>query len=117
MLLLPPIQLLLAQWYPLKAWNQNNFLAPVKSIPNFNLLNIYFIEFLTIMPGQLHLTVQYMRRPRYWPIKIQWQNWMHTAIEDHKEAFITLRLVDAEEGLTLNSRYRNKLYATNILSF
>jgi probable rRNA maturation factor len=33
------------------------------------------------------------------------------------EAEITVRIVDAEEGLSLNSSYRGKDYATNVLTF
>ena len=32
-------------------------------------------------------------------------------------AMITIRFVDAQEGLTLNSTYRGKDYATNVLTF
>lgn len=65
---------------------------------------------------QLHLSVQYARRPRHWPLKAQWQTWIETALEAAC-AYVTLRLVDTEEGQILNATYRNKAYATNILSF
>lgn len=37
--------------------------------------------------------------------------------EQHKDAEITLRVVDTEEGLKLNKAWRNKDLATNVLSF
>lgn len=41
--------------------------------------------------------------------------WVRAALEAPGE--ITVRIVDAEEGLTLNRDYRQKDYATNVLTF
>ncbi|GJM04161.1 MAG: endoribonuclease YbeY [marine bacterium B5-7] len=44
--------------------------------------------------------------------------WIKQALdENHQEAEITLRIVDEEEGITLNKKWRNKESATNVLSF
>lgn len=41
--------------------------------------------------------------------------WIRHALESDAE--ITVRIVDAEEGQALNRDYRNKDYATNVLTF
>lgn len=41
--------------------------------------------------------------------------WMTSALE--KDAEITVRFVDAQEGRFLNKTYRDKDYATNVLTF
>ncbi len=43
------------------------------------------------------------------------RRWVQSALQ--MPAVITLRFVDAEEGLALNSAYRGKDYATNVLTF
>ena len=44
--------------------------------------------------------------------------WAAQALDkQHKEAEITLRIVDEEEGLALNKEWRKKESATNVLSF
>ena len=43
------------------------------------------------------------------------RRWVQSALQ--MDAVITLRFVDAEEGLALNSAYRGKDYATNVLTF
>lgn len=43
------------------------------------------------------------------------RRWVQSALQ--MNAVITLRFVDAEEGLALNSAYRNKEYPTNVLTF
>ena len=43
------------------------------------------------------------------------RRWVESALR--MDAVITLRFVDAEEGLALNSAYRGKDYATNVLTF
>ena len=45
------------------------------------------------------------------------QNWVEAANEQNGESSVTLRFVDENEGLSLNKDYRQKSYATNILSF
>lgn len=44
------------------------------------------------------------------------RQWAETA-RGKKRGEITLRIVDADEGLTLNQSWRGKAYATNVLSF
>ena len=45
-------------------------------------------------------------------------NWAEQALdEQHKEAEITLRVVDIDEGKALNKEWRKKNSATNVLSF
>lgn len=39
------------------------------------------------------------------------------ALQQHLAWEITIRIVDAEEGKSLNTNYRHKEYATNVLSF
>ena len=41
--------------------------------------------------------------------------WIRHALQSDAE--ITVRIVDAEEGLALNRDYRKKVYATNVLTF
>ena len=48
--------------------------------------------------------------PRHKVIK-----WIRHALQDDAE--ITVRIVDAEEGQALNRDYRQKDYATNVLTF
>lgn len=65
---------------------------------------------------KLSLSVQYAddrlknELPR-WRIR----RWVQSALQ--MPASITIRFVDAEEGLALNSAYRGKGYATNVLTF
>ena len=50
-----------------------------------------------------------MRRPAHR------SGWAKAALE--RDAEVTVRLVDAEEGRALNREYRGKDYATNVLTF
>lgn len=65
---------------------------------------------------KLSLSVQYPDG-RLKDILPRWRlrYWVQAALQ--MPAVITLRFVDAEEGLALNSTYRNKDYATNVLTF
>ncbi|WP_231892445.1 rRNA maturation RNase YbeY [Woeseia oceani] len=50
------------------------------------------------------------------------QRWLQAALEhvgyaDERGCEIAVRLVDADEGRDLNNRYRQRDYATNVLSF
>jgi len=51
------------------------------------------------------------------PDDAQFSRWVETALRGKPEAELTLRLVDRDESRTLNSRYRGKDQATNVLSF
>ena len=47
--------------------------------------------------------------------KTKVSQWMRHALL--RDAEMTVRIVDAEEGRSLNQSYRNKNYATNVLTF
>lgn len=49
------------------------------------------------------------------PSEKQFRKWVRTTLRVDTEA--TLRIVDEEEGRTLNRDYRGKDYATNVLTF
>lgn len=54
------------------------------------------------------------------PRKHQFHTWATAALNGAKHkgaASVSLRLVDEKEGRKLNSKYRNKAHATNVLSF
>ena len=52
------------------------------------------------------------------PSKAQFKTWASAAIQPGCAAVeLSIRLVDAEEGQTLNRDYRGKDYATNVLTF
>lgn len=52
------------------------------------------------------------------PTQAQLHQWAYAALQNTVEhAQISLLIVDAEEGRTLNHDYRGKDYATNVLSF
>jgi probable rRNA maturation factor len=63
----------------------------------------------------LALALQYAVKPANAPTRLQLRKWVLAALE--QDAEITLRLVDAEEGRELNCTYRDKDYATNVLTF
>lgn len=47
----------------------------------------------------------------------RWANLAWEVLEQTRDGEIHLRIVDAEEMQTLNRQYRNRDYATNVLSF
>jgi len=52
------------------------------------------------------------------PSAVSFRRWATAALCGHAgEAQLAIRLVDIEEGRALNREYRNKDYATNVLSF
>ncbi len=51
------------------------------------------------------------------PSEAQFRAWCELALRQRPESELTIRLVDEAEGLELNSTYRHKDYATNVLSF
>ncbi len=52
------------------------------------------------------------------PSQQQMQHWAEEAIENHREhAELSVRVVDDQEGATLNKQYRGKTGPTNVLSF
>lgn len=64
---------------------------------------------------KLSLTVQFAVSHRALPKVAQFRRWISAALVE--AADVTLRVVDEEEGLALNSAYRQKNYATNVLTF
>jgi probable rRNA maturation factor len=70
------------------------------------------------MPGKnkLSLSVQYADpRLQETVTRALLRRWVQAAL--FAPAQLTLRFVDADEGRTLNRDYRNKDYATNVLTF
>lgn len=63
----------------------------------------------------LRLTVQYALSPARLPARPQLRKWAKAALQCDAE--ITLRLVGRREGRRLNSGYRGRDYATNVLTF
>lgn len=64
---------------------------------------------------QLSLSVQYAIEDHRLPSRSQLRRWILAALE--RDASITLRIVDANEGRKLNRAYRKKDYASNVLTF
>lgn len=63
----------------------------------------------------LSLAVQYASDAIPLPTRPQFRRWVGAALQ--QSASVTLRIVDEEEGRALNRDYRNKDYATNVLTF
>ena len=63
----------------------------------------------------LRLNVQYASNATAIPQRTQFRKWAKAAARVETE--VTIRIVDAEEGRQLNSMYRGKDYATNVLTF
>lgn len=64
---------------------------------------------------KLSLAVQYAIDAQRLPSRAQLRRWILAALEC--DATITVRIVDTKEGRELNRFYRNKDYATNVLTF
>jgi probable rRNA maturation factor len=64
---------------------------------------------------KLNLNIQFASDAHSLPTKTQFQKWAKSALRVDTE--VTIRIVDAEEGRQLNSMYRGKDYATNVLTF
>ena len=64
---------------------------------------------------ELHLAVQYPGGKNHAPARSQVRRWVRAACSLPAE--ITVRFVDVAEGQMLNQQWRNKDYATNVLSF
>jgi probable rRNA maturation factor len=67
------------------------------------------------MPPALELAIQYAVPREGLPGRAQLRSWARAALVYPAQA--TLRIVDAEEGRQLNRDYRQKDYATNVLTF
>jgi probable rRNA maturation factor len=67
---------------------------------------------------QLTLTIENHSLQTDVPTDAQFETWVKTALHNHKpQAEIGIRLVEKEESAQLNQQYRNKIGATNVLSF
>lgn len=64
---------------------------------------------------RLNLSVQYACNREGVPSRPDFRRWARAALDGGGD--ITLRLVEADEGQSLNKEYRCKDYATNVLSF
>jgi probable rRNA maturation factor len=73
------------------------------------------VSLLTPSPSLLSLSVQYACNGDELPSRAQVRRWAKAAMKT--EAQVTVRFVDADEGQTLNRKFRHKDYATNVLSF
>ena len=65
--------------------------------------------------NKLQLSVQFVVKADDAPSRPQIRKWAAAALQ--RDAEITVRIVDEEEGRTLNRDYRQKDYATNVLTF
>lgn len=63
----------------------------------------------------LYLTTQFASEHTNLPGKQQFAKWAKAALNVDTE--VTIRVVDEKEGRELNSMYRGKDYATNVLTF
>ena len=64
---------------------------------------------------QFKLSVQIASALANIPTKAQFKKWAKAALRVDTE--VTIRIVDEDEGRALNSIYRGKDYATNVLTF
>lgn len=64
---------------------------------------------------KLSLAVQYATAAQNVPTRAQFRRWFKCALQ--RDVAITLRIVDEAEGRELNKNYRDKDYATNVLTF
>lgn len=65
--------------------------------------------------NSFRLIVQYATEYTAVPSRPQFRHWTKVALM--QEAEVVLRLVDEKEGRELNQQFRNKNYATNVLTF
>ena len=64
---------------------------------------------------RLNLPVHYPCNREGLPLRVDFVRWARAALVGGGE--VTIRLVEPDEGQTLNKEYRGKDYATNVLSF
>jgi probable rRNA maturation factor len=64
---------------------------------------------------KISLTVQYACESKLVPSRGQLRRWLAVALKH--DAAVTIRFVNEAEGRMLNSKYRGKDYATNVLTF
>ena len=64
---------------------------------------------------QIKLSVQIASKLANIPSKAQFKKWAKAALRVDTE--VTIRIVDEDEGRALNSQFRGKDYATNVMTF
>ncbi len=72
------------------------------------------------VPGSATVHINYALPRRGIPAATSFRRWVAAALAGagHQNPVeLSIRIVDADEGRALNSRYRHKDYATNVLSF
>jgi probable rRNA maturation factor len=70
------------------------------------------------MSAQVRVTLQNATKAFKVPTQAQFKRWVIAALAERAEpAEVSIRIVDEDEGATLNRTWRNKNYATNVLSF
>jgi len=70
--------------------------------------------------SQLDVAVGYATARKGVPAPASFRRWVEAALKGarrRKGTELSIRIVDAEEGQSLNLQYRGKDYATNVLSF
>jgi len=67
------------------------------------------------MTNKLSLSVQYACDSENLPTRSQFRKWIKAGLQHDVQ--IVLRVVDETEGRKLNMNYREKNYATNVLTF
>ncbi len=65
----------------------------------------------------LSLVVQFASKAKHVPDRAQVRRWALAVHEKDSQAVVTIRYVDEKEGRALNLAYRQKDYATNVLTF
>lgn len=65
--------------------------------------------------NKLTLAIQYVSKLPETPNRQQFRTWTKAALAQNAE--IVIRIVDQEEGLSLNQRFRGRPYPTNVLTF
>ena len=64
---------------------------------------------------KLSLAVQYATEAKNLPTRSQFRRWARAAMQ--RDVQVVLRIVDESEARDLNKNFRNKDYATNVLTF
>lgn len=63
------------------------------------------------------VAIQFATRRPAVPRAADIRRWVRAALQDRRNAQLTVRIVDEQEGAELNSRWRDKQGPTNVLSF
>lgn len=64
---------------------------------------------------RLDFSLQNASDADYLPTRQHFKRWVQSALR--VDTMVTIRIVDADEGQALNTAYRGKAYATNVLTF